>query len=502
MMKDLWGKYLNFVRGVSVNPVGKWGVTLVTASFVTFTLLELARLSGMLTNAYIGLITYMTLPAVFLAGLVLIPIGWRRYRKNLGRSTSELLRHRFDDTEVKGGFFGSRLFLSISSLTLLNVLFLTVASSRMLQFMDEPVFCGTACHSVMNPEWVTYQDSPHARVRCVDCHVGEGVDALVDSKLNGLWQIISVTFDLLERPIPTPVHQLRPARETCERCHWPAKFYGNRLRRIVRFRSDSASTPVYSTLAVKVDAGKISGERGIHWHVAARNQVTYASVGDERDEMIWVEVMRPNGSIKRYRNKRLADLPAEHERVRIMDCVDCHNRATHIYERPGDAVDQALALGHIDRSLPFIRRQAFRAVTASYADSVAAMEGIANELHGFYLRYGERVASRTSAIDQAVEELRAIYNRNIHHGMKIGWGAYPSHIGHRGTAGCFRCHTSDLVAADGSHIEDGCTLCHSIVAMDSPDPFEYLQPLDSAGRDSVMQHYLRDEFRQSLRPLR
>mgnify|MGYP006278021989 CR=1 FL=1 len=500
-MKDLWHKYVNFIRGVSVNPFGKWGVILATASFVTFILLELARLSGMLTNAYIGLITYMTLPAVFLVGLILIPIGWRRYRKSTGRSTRELLERRFDDAEVRERFFGSRLFLSIASLTLVNVLFLSLASSRMLQFMDQPVFCGTACHSVMNPEWVTYQDSPHARVRCVDCHVGEGVDALVDSKLNGLWQIISVTFDLLERPIPTPVHQLRPARETCEKCHWPAKFYGNRLRRIVRFRPDSTSTAVYTTLAVKVDAGRTAGERGIHWHIADQNQVRYASVNDEREEMIWVEMRQPDRSTKRYHNKRLVDPPPEQVQVRVMDCVDCHNRATHIYERPGDAIDQALALGRIDGSLPFIKRQALRAITASYPDSVAAMEGIANELHGFYRRYDGGAGGREVAIDQAIDELRNIYNRNIHHEMKITWGTYPSHIGHRGTAGCFRCHNSDLVADDGSHIRDGCTLCHSIVAMESPNPFEYLQPLDSAGRDSVMQHYLRKEFEQALQPL-
>ena len=109
----------------------------------------------------------------------------------------------------------------------------------MLQFMDEPEFCGTACHSVMNPEWVTYQQSPHARVKCVECHVGEGVGALIDSKLNGMWQMVSVTFDLLERPIPTPVHQLRPARETCEKCHWPDKFYGSRLKTVARYARDA-----------------------------------------------------------------------------------------------------------------------------------------------------------------------------------------------------------------------------------------------------------------------
>lgn len=194
-MTNLFERYIRFIRGVSVNRIGRIGVILATSSFVTFIFLELARLSGVLANAYIGLITYLLLPVVFVVGLILIPIAWRQRRRQTGKSTRELLRDRFGATELEGGRFGSRLVLSIAILTLVNVLFMIAASSRMLVFMDKPKFCGTACHSVMNPEWVTYQQSPHARVKCVECHVGEGVDALIDSKLNGTWQMISVTFD-------------------------------------------------------------------------------------------------------------------------------------------------------------------------------------------------------------------------------------------------------------------------------------------------------------------
>jgi hypothetical protein len=115
-------------------------------------------------------------------------------------------------------------------LTILNLAIFGAASARMLHFMDSAKFCGTACHSVMNPEWVTYQQSPHAHVQCVECHVGEGMGALIDSKINGMWQVISLNFNLYERPIPTPVHNLRPARETCEKCHWPDFFIGNRVK--------------------------------------------------------------------------------------------------------------------------------------------------------------------------------------------------------------------------------------------------------------------------------
>ncbi len=268
-MKD---KYLNFIRAVSVNRLSRSGVAVTTSSFIIFIMLEIPRLLGILTNAYLGLITYLTLPLIFVIGLLLIPAGIYVYKKETGTGFRDLIRNKLPADETEKRFSGSRIFNFIAVLTFVNVIFLGLASMRMLSFMDSPVFCGTACHSVMSPEWITYQSSPHARVKCVDCHVGEGVDALVDSKLNGAWQVISLTFNLYKRPIPTPVHQLRPARETCEKCHWPDKFYGARLKSFQRFGLDKNSTPAWTTLNLKIDSGEKTGEAGIHWHVSKRIQ--------------------------------------------------------------------------------------------------------------------------------------------------------------------------------------------------------------------------------------
>lgn len=493
-----WRKYSSFVRGVSVNRIGRTGVVLTTSAFITMILLELARLSGLLTNSYVGLLTYLVLPVLFVIGLILIPIGWRRYRAAQKKATEEALEDRFSHDETAGSFWGSKLMWSVGGLTAINVLFLAIVSTRMLAFMDSPEFCGTACHSVMNPEWVTYQQSPHARVRCIDCHVGEGVDALVDSKLNGLWQMVSVTFDLLERPIPTPVHNLRPARETCEKCHWPEKFYGNRMKQIVRFANDSVSTPSFTTLALKVDAGSTPGRAGIHWHVAAENEVRYASVNDQRQEMIWVDVLQGDGQIKRYANQSVS-VKDDKEEVRTVDCIDCHNRATHIYKRPDDVVDELFQLHQFDRSIPFLKREALHALTIGFPDSAAADEGIANQIQGYYQRHYPKVAmAKLAVLDKLAGLLQREYHRYVHAGMNISWGAYPSHIGHRGETGCFRCHNPNLVAEDGSHIGDDCTLCHSLLAYDSHRPFDYLMPVDSTVRDSVMHNYLQREFQQSL----
>jgi hypothetical protein len=493
-------RYLRFIRAVSVNPLGRWGVVLTTSSFFCFVIMELAQLTGIVTNAYVGLIVYLVFPALFIIGLVLIPIGWRRRLKQTGLSSKELLESQFGGEEVKGGLLGAPVFKTVALLTLGNVVFLGAASMQMLHFMDSAHFCGTACHSVMSPEWTTYQQSPHARVACVDCHVGEGFGALLNSKLNGAYQILSVTLNLYERPIPTPVHQLRPARETCEKCHWPDKFYGNRLVTHVQYQSDEKSTARYTTLNIKIDAGP-AGATGVHWHIGEANEVRYASVGDERQEMIWVDVRRPDGTFHRYENTNPAVSSAEAGEERSMDCVDCHNRATHIYQDPGRAVDEMVQLGRIDRSLPYIRREALASISGSYSSREQAMEGIRAHLQGFYERkYQQEVEGWQDAIDSAADALQGVYARNVHHVMRIRWGAYPSMLGHSESPGCFRCHTPDLKDENGKWISDDCTLCHSILANDEMEPFKYLRPPEDDERARAMHEYLREEFLSSFFP--
>ncbi len=492
-------KYIRFVKGVSVNKLGKTGVVLTTSSFIVFVILEIARMLGVLHNAYIGLINYLVFPALFVIGLILIPIAWSQRKKTTGKSGKELLSDQFAAEELEAGFVGSKVFLTIGIFSLINILFLLIVSSQMLSFMDEAEFCGTACHSVMNPEWTTYQQSPHAHVRCVQCHVGEGVDALIASKLNGAYQILSLTFHLYKQPIPTPVHQLRPARETCEKCHWPKKFYGSRLKTIAHFALDSASTPRYTTLNLKVDIGRGGEKAGIHWHISKKNKVRYASVNDERKEMIWIEVDDKNGAVKRYHNKQLAEYKVKgEEAARTMDCVDCHNRATHIYENPEEAVDLRLQQGLMDRSLPYLKRVALGALLVGSPTKEIGLERVGNHIRGFYRKNYPMVATaQMDKVDQAVKVVQEIYERNIHQGMHITWGSYSNFLGHKGNSGCFRCHNEHMVDDNGKTIVHDCTTCHSILALESPTPFKYLEPVQKATRDSVMHQYLHKEFLNS-----
>ena len=488
-----------FIRGLATNWTGTVGVVLTTSAFLLFVFFELLRIAGILTNSYVGLISYMALPALFILGLILIPLGWWQYRRATGRSTSELLTQRFPDDMTRAKRIGSSLMATFALLTVVNILFLGVGGARMLHFMDTPKFCGTACHQVMEPEWTAYQNSPHARVACVECHVGEGAEALINAKLNGLWQVVSATFNLYERPIPTPVHQLRPARETCEKCHWPEKFYGDRIKTYTRFASDEQSTPTYTTLSLKVGSGS-GAERGtIHWHIAEANEVRYQARDDRRMEMDWVEV-RKGDSYHRYTNRKPAvPVSAAAEKhdpeIRVMDCVDCHNRATHIYDDPADAVDRALASGAIDRDLPFARKVALKALTGHYGTTKeAGLQGIDDAVRGHYMRGGGRAAGMTREIDAMVEALQGIYSRNIFPFMNVTWNSYPSHLGHRGEAGCFRCHNRDMVDEQGQAIPYDCTLCHSILAMDSAREFQFLLPIAKDDPDRMMHQYLRREY--------
>ncbi len=484
-----------FIRGISTNWTGTVGVVLTTSAFLLFLFFELLRIAGILTNSYIGLITYMALPAMFILGLILVPLGWWQFRRATGRTTAELLTQRFPDDMTKAKRIGSSLMATFALLTVLNILFLGVGGARMLHFMDSPKFCGTACHQVMEPEWVAYQNSPHARVKCVECHVGEGAEALINAKLNGLWQVVSATFDLYDRPIPTPVHQLRPARETCQKCHWPEKFYGNRIKTFTHFASDENSTASHTTLSLKIGSG--SGEQGgtIHWHIAAANEVRYQARDDKRMEMDWVEV-RKGDTFRRYHNRQPAIAPiAEDITVRTMDCVDCHNRATHIYEEPAEAIDHALAAGQIDPELPYARKVALKALYGQYGETKdAALAGIAAGVRGYYMRSAGPAAGMTRQVDEMVTSLQDIYSRNIFPFMNVEWNSYPSHLGHRGQAGCFRCHNENMVDDQEQPIPYDCTLCHSILAMDSPSKFEFLLPVRKGDPNRKMHQYLRHEY--------
>jgi len=487
-------KYLNFIKGVSREPLGRYGVALTSSAFFMFLFMEIARMTGLITNAYVGLVSYLVLPLLFIVGLIMIPLGWKRRQRKTGKSPSELMEQQFERTALEKGFFGSSFFQTVALLTMVNVLFMIIAGSQTLSFMDEPEFCGTACHSVMNPEWQTYQVSSHANVSCVSCHVGEGAEALLESKLNGLWQMASVTFDLYERPIPTPVHQLRPARETCEKCHWPAKQYGEELVKKVTYSNDEWTRPSYTTLGIKIDADTRTDRKGVHWHIAEGVEMTYTSIDPKRQKISEVTVKYPDGHERTFINKKLVDHDTSSEE-RVMDCVDCHNRATHVYKDPEHIVDAFLAEGKLPVDLPYIRREALSALRNGSPDKDLGREMVSTHLFKFYQKqYPEIRHTRQKELSQVGELLAAEYDRYIHPNMQITWNSYPSNLGHDANSGCFRCHHKDMVNDDLVSVSSDCTVCHDIFAYDSPSQYAFMGTPEEKAPEQAIHAYLKQQL--------
>jgi hypothetical protein len=468
------------IQALTRSPISLIGVAVATATSILIITLIALTFFGMEGGPYIGILAFVILPIIFVVGLILIPVGIR------------ISRNKARKQAAKGGDVPEafpiinlnlpatrRVVLIVLLLTVVNVVILSVATFEAVEVMETNEFCGTACHTVMEPEWTAYQESPHSRVNCVDCHIGPGANWFVKSKLSGTYQLIAVAFDLYPRPVPTPVHNLRPARDTCEQCHWPTKFVGNKMKVRTHYDTDEESTELITALLLKVGGLKGDSSEGIHWHVDPGVEIRYDS--DETRETIYdVELTLPDGTTKLYRSPEKHEDGEELVESRLMDCVDCHNRPTHIYKLPGQAIDDALLKGHISRTLPFIRKEAARALRGEFASSDEAREAIENHLVGFYRDNGTALsAQQNAALEQAVESLTDIWSQNVFPKMNVTWGTYPDHIGHEQSPGCFRCHNDEHATADGEVISGDCDVCHSLLAMEE----ERSEALDSLGLD-------------------
>ena len=465
--RHAWGHWLGIV-----------GIVLATAFGVLTLGVFLADLAGFHAGPYSGLVTFFLIPAGFVASLALIALGgWLSARRERGHGR-EVQGLPVIDFNLKNT---RRIFLTVAALTIVNLLIVGTATYKGVHYMDSVQFCGKTCHSVMEPEYVAYSRSPHSRVRCVECHIGPGAPWFVKSKISGSYQVISVMFDLYPRPIPVPVHSLRPARETCEQCHWPEKFHGKRMRVHRRYETDEENSRYTTVLMMNI--GGISpgtGEHeGIHWHVNPDVRISYYSADKKRMEIPYVLVEDAAGRREEFVISERLTLPEDAE-LRVMDCIDCHNRPTHIFDDPSWALDEALESGRISPDLPCAKRAILRAVERDYPDKTAAGSGIAEAINDFYEEECVGLEGLTRPrVKEAIAEAVGLYNRNIYPRMKIEWNTYPNHIGHTLFPGCFRCHDDEHASGEGNFIFQDCDLCHTLVAMEEEEP-EVLEELDIA----------------------
>ena len=452
------------IRQLLRNPISIIGLALAAVAFGNILFLFFIDLTNPHPSPYIGILAYMVAPAFFILGLALILTGafYYRNRKLAAAGESRYLRVDFNDPSQRGvaAFFLTFIIVFVG----MSV----VGSYRGYEYTDSVQFCGQLCHSVMSPEFTAYQQSPHARVGCVDCHVGAGATWYVRSKLSGARQVVKTALNTFPRPIPTPVHNLRPAQETCEQCHWPKKFYGAQLKVFNHYASDEKNTPRQIRLLIKTGGGDpITGEpEGIHWHMNISNEISYVSSDEQRQNIPYVYVKDQQGRVTEYLAKDSSlskDQIAKAARHR-MDCVDCHNRPTHIYVPPDLSVDRAFTAHRLDASLPYLKQEAVAALTGKYDTTDAAMQGIAKTIFEFYSsKYPDLVRNKQPEIRGAIDELQRLYRLTIFPEMKVDWRTHPNNIGHFYSSGCFRCHDGNHVSPEGKTIPKDCDGCHTIL---------------------------------------
>ncbi len=459
---------------LSQNWISRTGVVLTTTAGVTLIFAFISLIFGYSPDPYAGIMVFMILPAIFALGLILIPIGiyrdWRRLRRQ-GTLPTAYPTVDFTHRSVRS------MALFIAVMTAINIPIFGFATYQGTVFMESTQFCGQTCHKVMDPEYTAYQRSPHARVACVECHIGPGAPWFVRSKLSGSYQVLAVTFNLYPRPISTPIHNLRPARETCEQCHWPERFSGDKLVTKTRYADDEKNSATQTVLLVHI-GGRNPDSKLVGIHGRHLGLVTYIPADGKRQQIPWVSYRNADGSTTEYVSTDHPPAPglvATGER-RTMDCMDCHNRPTHTFDMPDNAVNREMAAGRINAGLPFIHKQAIELLNVKYPSREAAAQQLPEALRAYYQKnYPTVYASQRAAIDASAQGILYIYQGNVFPEMNITWGTYPNNLGHNdpghnNTPGCFRCHDDNHKSQAGKTITQDCNACHTMLAMDEPNP--------------------------------
>ena len=459
------------------NPISLAGGAITTASGVTMISYWLFEMFGQRdNNPYLGIIFFLLLPGLFILGLALIPVGVflrRRALQKAGTIPAEFPKVDFNDRMFRHGVD------IVLVATIVNLLIVSVATYRGASYMDSPQFCGQSCH-VMHPEYTAYKISAHSHVACVECHIGAGMSSYFAAKVNGTKQLIEVSTHPFAHmapklipdyptPIESPVRNLRPAREICEACHTPAKFVGEKLLVKSNFADDEQNTETQDVVVLHLGGqdslSHLSGIHGTHL-----GHIEYIATDPSRTTIPWVERSNADGSKSTYVASALKGAMPQGER-RVMDCIDCHNRAAHTFVTAEDAINRSMADGAISPTLPWVHKEGLSLLKTNYASQEEASVKIPAQLEDFYRSGNPQVlATKSDLVKRAEKELVTLYSQNVFPYMKVTWGTHPNHIGHMSYPGCFRCHDGDHDAKDGTAITQDCTACHNLLVVDEAKP--------------------------------
>ena len=437
-------------------------------------------------NIYLGLITYAILPPFLVLGLALVIIGALRKRRKVLKGLIQ--------AEPKAIYINPTIPAhrnTIFAFLIAGTVFLVmtaVGSYKAFHYTESVQFCGLTCHKVMEPQYTRYTNSPHARVKCVECHIGPGAGWYVRSKLSGLRQVFATARNTYPRPIPTPVHNLRPSKETCEHCHWPEKFYSSfELRRHYFLTEESEPNSWFIRMLIQVGS-EDKKNTGIHAHMYMNNDISYVADDERRQVISWVKTVDDKGAEHIYTSpdSPFKDKEPPAELIRTMDCIDCHNRPTHRFPAPYKLINEAMFSERLDPHLPSIKEKALEVLSATYASQEEAVETIRRKLKDFYVQeFADTYAAQAVDVEKNVEEVVSIYKNYFFPQMKARWDAFPDNIGHLISPGCFRCHDGLHTAPGGKTISRDCKSCHTIIEQGAPgaveksaDGLEFRHPVD------------------------
>ncbi len=472
------------------HPLAALGGALMVAGILVFIVLLGLDYIAETENPYRALVAFIGAPVIGIIGFLLFMIAIR-VQVSSAKKRGEHVRWRLTIIPSSARYMRNLwLFLGLSGFL---VIVLVYAGFRGYEATESVAFCGETCHTVMGPQIETYDDSAHARVPCVECHIGPGTSFWVQSKIDGIRQVMAVALDSYDRPIHTPVVSLRPAPETCEHCHWPEQFYGQKLVTKQYYQTDEGNSPWSISLLVNIGGGNPqTGEHeGIHWHMVTDSVVEYVAADDKRQVIPWFRVTGSDGTVTVYEGEgaESIDFDSEDVEIRTMDCIDCHNRPSHQFDPPAVSVNTALSKGQISQDLPYIRSVGVALLNAEYSTLEEALAEIPLALLEYYqLEYPGRVDDLRPLIDVAADRLSIIYEANFFPEMRTDYRARENNLSHFVNDGCFRCHGADQQTELGEKLEADCDSCHVIVAQGESDDaselnsdiggFEFEHPLE------------------------
>lgn len=416
-------------------------------------------------NVYLGLFTYFLVPIFLIIGLILIPVGVYRKRRHIAQGL-EVAHHTILHLDISKPTHRNGLFVFIVG-TVMVLLLTTIGTYKTFQYTESIQFCGLVCHGVMKPEYTAYLRSPHARVKCVECHIGSGADSYMRSKMSGLRQVYKLATHSYPRPIDAPVRSMRPAAQICEECHWPGKsFHWLEVKRTY-FPTEKSDIPNWN-IRMLIRTGKDEGPgKGVHAHMYMDNDVYYVADDKKHQVISWVKsVNKQDGHETVYTS---AKSPYKQKappagKIKKMDCMDCHNRPAHHFEAPYVLVDKALFEGRVKADIPGIKTKIMELLSKKYTSADEAADTIRKELPAYYLKKDMAFyTARLADIKAAAQEAVVMYQTNFFPEMKSRWDEYPDNIGHLISPGCFRCHDGEHTDSTGKAVPHACTTCHIII---------------------------------------